>query len=472
MVDHTQMERLSVLMAVHNEARTLRTIVGKVLSAPIPIELELICVDDGSTDRSWEILSGLAQKEPRIVPIRHPNNRGKSAALRTAIAAMTGTVAIVQDADLEYDPADIPRVIKPILDGRADAVYGSRFAHGTERRVLFFWHSVGNQFITLISNALHDLNLTDIETGYKAVRADVLRQLRLTSDRFGFEPEVTARLAQWGARIYEVPVSYHGRSYDEGKQIGWRDGIHALWLILKLRFIDTRFVADPEHVTRQSLGKARRFRRWLLDQFGDALGQRVLEVNPGPGHVTSLLLDRERLVALESVRYYSETLRRRFGHLENVRIEYGDPVNPIDMERLADERVDTVLCLESLQRAIEPKDLLAAIADPLIVGGRVLVHVPADQQLFGDTDRAIGHVRRFSEPELRATLEAAGLDVEWVRPFNRLGRIAWRLHDALGLDGVSGFESRLFGVALPAAKRIEKLGRIRGLSLLAVGRKR
>ncbi|HEY7564099.1 MAG TPA: glycosyltransferase, partial [Acidimicrobiia bacterium] len=318
MVDHTQMERLSVLMAVHNEARTLRTIVAKVLAAPIPVEVELICVDDGSTDQTWEILTELAA-DPRIVPVRHPHNRGKSAALRTAIKTMSGTVAIIQDADLEYDPEDIPRVIKPILDGRADAVYGSRFASGFERRVLFFWHSVGNQFITLVSNALHDLNLTDIETGYKAVRADLLTQLRLTTDRFGFEPEITARLAQWGARIYEVPISYHGRSYLEGKHIGWRDGFHALWLIVKLRFIDTRFVDNPEHITRQSLGKARRFRQWLLSQFGDALGDRVLELGPGPGHVTSLLLDRERLIGIEPVRYYSETLNRRFGHLENVR---------------------------------------------------------------------------------------------------------------------------------------------------------
>lgn len=458
-------------MAIHNEARTLRTIIARVLAAPIPAEVELICVDDGSLDSTWDILTELSAGDSRIVPIRHPNNLGKAAALRTAIKAMSGDVAVIQDADLEYDPVDIPRLIRPIVDGRADAVYGSRFASGAERRVLFFWHSVGNQFITLISNALNDLNLTDIETGYKAVRADLLRQLRLTSDRFGFEPEITARLAQWGARIYEIPISYHGRSYVEGKHIGWRDGLHALWLILRLRFIDTRFVDNPDHVTRQSLGKARRFRRWLLAQFGDALGDRVMEVNPGPGHVTSLLLDRARLVGVEPVRYYDQTLRRRYGHLENVRFEWADPGDPVRMEALAGERLDTVLCLEALQRAIEPKDLLAAISLPLVAGGKVLIHVPADDRLLGQTDHAIGHLRRFTAADLAGIIESAGLELVWIRPFNRLGRIGWRIHHALGLDHLSSFESRLFGLLLPIARRFERLKIGAGLSLLAVARK-
>lgn len=458
-------------MAIHNEARTLRTIVGRVLAAPLPAQLELVCVDDGSTDASWDILTALAALDSRILPIRHANNLGKSAALRTAIGSMSGNIAVIQDADLEYDPVDIPRLIRPIIDGRADAVYGSRFASGSERRVLFFWHSVGNQFITLISNALNDLNLTDIETGYKAVRADLLRQLRLTSERFGFEPEITARLAQWGARIYEVPISYHGRSYVEGKHIGWRDGLQALWLILRLRFIDTRFVNNPDHVTRQSLGKARRFRKWLLAQFGDALGARVLEVNPGPGHVTSLLLDRARLVAVEPVRYYDETLRRRYGHLENVRFEWADPGDAVAMEALAGENLDTVLCLEALQRAVEPKDLLAAIASPLVAGGQVLIHVPADDRLFGKTDHAIGHTRRFTAADLTGIIESAGLEVVWIRPFNRLGRVGWRLHHVLGLDHLSAVESRLFGLLLPIAKRFERLKLGSGLSLLALARK-
>lgn len=220
--------KLSVLMPVFNEARTLDVIVERVLSAPVDMEIELVCVDDCSTDDSLSVLNHLAESDPRIRVHTHPVNMGKGKAIRTAIEEMTGDIAIVQDADLEYDPADYPRVLAPIINGDADAVYGSRFAASEQRRVLFFWHALGNRVLTTLSNMVNDLNLTDMETCYKAVRADVLKRLRLTSDRFGFEPEVTARLAQWGARIYEVPISYHGRTYAEGKNIGWPDGVEAL----------------------------------------------------------------------------------------------------------------------------------------------------------------------------------------------------------------------------------------------------
>jgi glycosyltransferase involved in cell wall biosynthesis len=311
-------------MPVYNESRTLRTIVAQVLAAPVDLDIELVAVDDCSRDDSVAILEELAAADSRIKVFRHPVNRGKGAAIRTAITEMTGDIAIVQDSDLEYDPREYPKVLKPILDGRADAVYGSRFAASDERRVLFFWHSLGNKALTALSNMANDLNLTDMETCYKAVRADVLKRLRLTSERFGIEPEITARLAQWGARIYEVPISYHGRTYAEGKNIGWRDGVQALWLIFKFRFLDTRATDESSVATRQSLGRAPRFRRWLLSQFSGELGGRVLEVDAGPGHLTSLLLDRERLVSIDAESVHVGTLHRRFGHLENVSIEMTD----------------------------------------------------------------------------------------------------------------------------------------------------
>lgn len=233
-------EKLSVLMPVYNEAETLKMIVDRVLTAPIDLDIELICVDDGSIDGSRDILDELSTGDERIRVFNQPRNMGKGRALRTAIELATGDVGIVQDADLEYDPSDYPRVVSPILRGKADAVFGSRFAYSEERRVLYFWHSLGNRFLTTLSNMLTDLNLTDMETCYKAVRMDLLKQLRLTSDRFGFEPEITARLARSGARIYEVPISYHGRTYAEGKHITWRDGVQAIWLIIKFSFFDRR----------------------------------------------------------------------------------------------------------------------------------------------------------------------------------------------------------------------------------------
>jgi len=221
---------VSVLVPAYNEGPTVARVFERL--AAVPLTLEVVAVNDGSSDDTGRQLDALAAQGRIHKVIHHPENRGKGAAIRTAIAAATGDVMVVQDADLEYDPGEFPRLIGPILDGRADAVYGSRFLGGPHR-VLFFWHSVGNTVLTLLSNMLTDLNLTDMETCHKMVRADLMKRLPLTSDRFGFEPEVTARLAQAKARIYEMPISYSGRTYAEGKKISWRDGVAALWHILR-----------------------------------------------------------------------------------------------------------------------------------------------------------------------------------------------------------------------------------------------
>lgn len=226
---------LSVLIPVYNERNTIHTILDAVHA--VPVRKQVICVDDCSTDGTRDELQRLHAAGRIDVLQLHEVNRGKGAAIRTALAASTGNVVIVQDADLEYDPADWTAMLDPIIDGRADAVFGSRFLGGPHR-VLYFWHSVGNFVLTTFSNMLTNLNLTDMETCYKAIRGDLARSLHLTSDRFGFEPEVTARLAQRkDVRIYEVPISYSGRTYAEGKKIGWRDGVAAIWHIIRYNLL-------------------------------------------------------------------------------------------------------------------------------------------------------------------------------------------------------------------------------------------
>jgi glycosyltransferase involved in cell wall biosynthesis len=229
------MSSLSVVIPVYNEAATLESLVDRVLAVDIE-GLDIICVDDGSTDGTREVL------QERIAPkgvqvILHEKNQGKGAALRTGFKAARGDIVIVQDADLEYDPEDYPKLIGPILAGRADVVFGSRFAGGEPHRVLYFWHYLVNRGLTLLSNMLTNLNLTDMEVGYKVFRREVLEQIEIEEDRFGFEPEITAKVAKLGCRIYEVGISYSGRTYEDGKKIGWRDGVAALRCIFKYNLL-------------------------------------------------------------------------------------------------------------------------------------------------------------------------------------------------------------------------------------------
>jgi glycosyltransferase involved in cell wall biosynthesis len=235
--------KLSVLVPVYNEERTLEEVVGRVCA--FPITKEIILVDDGSKDHSRKILERLEQvnkaaNDPlnQIRVFFQPFNQGKGAALKTALSHATGDIILIQDADLEYDPKDYPVLLEPIQFGLADVVYGSRFAGGGAHRVLFFWHSVGNRLLTLLSNMLTNLNLSDMEVGYKVFRAQVLEGIELKSRRFGFEPEITMKLAKKRCRFYEVPISYHGRTYEEGKKITWKDGVAALYYMLRFRFSD------------------------------------------------------------------------------------------------------------------------------------------------------------------------------------------------------------------------------------------
>src|SRR6266540_2072355 len=435
---------LSVVVPVYNEAHTIREILGRVARVPVP--KVVIVVDDGSTDGTTQILRDLEAspqvltRESGAIPfsfevVVHEKNRGKGAAIRTGLARVTGDMVIIQDADLEYDPSEYPKLIQPILDGKADVVYGSRFL-GYPRRVLFFWHAVGNNFLTLVSNMFSNLNLTDMESGYKVFRTEVVKSIRLRCDRFGFEPEITAKIARGGWRIYEVPISYAGRTYAEGKKINWKDGVGALWTIIRFNLLTEG--ADHAATTLQRVSQLSRYNAWLYEQISPFVGRRILEVGAGLGTMTRYLLDLDAPVP-EWVEKYS---------------------------------LDTVMCLNVLEHIEDDEAVLRRFHDALSPRGRVLLIVPAMRMLYGTIDETIGHFRRYERDELSAKLRRAGFQVEEARYINLIGVPGWFLNGRLlRRKTVPGLQARLNDLLVPVL-RLERYFRPSfGMSLLAVGRK-
>jgi glycosyltransferase involved in cell wall biosynthesis len=458
-------------MPIFNERWTLEQIVSRVLASPVKLEIELVAVDDGSTDGSRELISRLAEQDRRVKVVLHPRNRGKGAAVRTAIEQMTGDVAVIQDADLEYDPADLPALLAPILEGHADAVFGSRFV-GHSRPVHFFWHSLANRALTLVSNVLNDLNLTDMETCYKMVRADVLKHLRLTSRTFTFEAELTCRLAQWGARIYEVPVSYHARTYEEGKKIRAIDGLKALGELVRCRMIDSQFSHDSGFCNLTAVARAQKYNRWILQQVGPYLGKRVLEAGSGIGNLSSLLLQHERLVLADYDVMFVHKLRQRYGTRGNIRVDQADLTNPSDFDRWQDEQLDTVFCSNVLEHLEPDVEVLRSFHRTLTPGGHCIIVVPACPWLFSGMDEEVGHHRRYTRGDLAAKMTAAGFEVAHAKQFSKLGSIGWGVSGhVLRRRTLSPRQMIWYDRLLPVVKVLDYLLPVPGMSLIMVGRK-
>lgn len=463
---------LSVLMPVYNEVRTLRTIVERVLNAPVDLEIELVVVDDGSTDGSAELIAEMARHDRRIVCLFHEDNQGKAAAVRTAIAAMTGELALIQDADLEYNPADYPALLRPMLEGVADAVFGSRFLTGSYRRVLYFWNSLGNRLLTLLGNVLNDVNLTDMESGLKLVRADILKSIPLTASGFAIEPELTTKLAMWDLRLYEVPISYQGRTYAEGKKAGIKDWFAAVWALVKYRFFARQFTTHEGFYILQAVRRARGFNRWLVRQLAPFIGRRVLEAGSGIGNLTESFLDCQRLACVDLDPFYVERLRQRFGHLSNLSFHELDLGELDDCSDLRQARLDTVVCINVLEHIEDDANVLKNFFQLLRPGGHALVLVPADPRLYTGVDKALGHFRRYTVQELAAKMRRAGFEVVETKGFNRLGSLGWYVSGKLlGRTTLSPGQMKLYEWLLPLARLIEPFPILPPLSVIAVGRK-
>ena len=393
---------VSILVPLYNEEEFVGTLLDRVLAASLPANLnrEVIVVDDGSTDGSDRVVEEVASSHPGLLRlIRHPRNMGKGAAIRTAVEFATGEYCLIQDADLEYDPREYPALLKPVLEGKADAVYGSRFMIVAERRGMYYWHSVANRIVSGLCNLVADVNLTDMGTGYKAFRTAILKETPIRSNGFGFEPEITIKLARRGARIYEVPVSYHGRTYEEGKKIRFKDAVKIVLSIV--RFARTGdLYKDPGAKTLHALSAAPRFNRWMADTIRPYVGQRVLEIGSGIGNLSRALVPgRKRYVATDINPEHLARLAARFPHRVNLEAHYCDLTRSSDFTPFAGA-MDTVICLNVLEHVENDPVGLANIYSALDHGGRAIVLVPEGQSVFGTIDVALGHFRRYSEEEL------------------------------------------------------------------------
>jgi glycosyltransferase involved in cell wall biosynthesis len=464
--------RLSVLVPVYNEVATVGRLLERVCA--VPYAKEIIVVDDCSQDGTRAVLDEIRRAIPdtpdtRLIVLGHDRNQGKGAAVRTAAQHVTGDIVIIQDADLEYDPNDYPKLIQPILDGHADVVFGSRFS-GSPRRVLMFWHTVANRVLTLLSNMCTNLNLTDMETCYKVFRADIFKRIPIRSNRFGLEPELTAKVGRLRCRVYEVPISYHGRQYTEGKKIGWKDAVSAVWTILKFRVIADVGREDAGFTTLRRVEVLKRYNRFLWELVAPYVGRRVLEIGSGTGLMTRFLAGRTNVTATDLDQDYVELLGRTFAGSPNVEVRHLD-LGALDRDGIPKHVYDTVVCANVLEHVGDDRGALAAMRELLAPGGRVVLIVPAVKRLYGEIDRAIHHHRRYSREEIGEKLVTAGLQVEHLSYFNMVGIPGWWLNAVLlRRRTVPAFQAKVNDWLVPWLRLERRFGPPVGMSLLAIGR--
>jgi glycosyltransferase involved in cell wall biosynthesis len=473
---HNDIEmKVSILVPLFNEEEFVATLLERVLAAPLPpgLDREVIVADDGSTDDSVAQVEGVADKYPGMIRLlRTTRNQGKGAALRRAIAEARGEYSIIQDADLEYNPNEYVKLLGPLVDGRADAVFGSRFMVSGERRVLYFWHSLANRFLTGMCNVFADLNLTDMETCYKAFRTPLLQSIPLRSERFGFEPEITIKLAKRQARIYETPISYSGRTYDEGKKIGLKDAFEAFWVILKTALSRDIYLAKDKDIL-DAFANAPSFNRWMADTIRPYVGRRVIEIGAGMGNLTRQLVPgRKRYVATDIDREHLDRLSNRLSHRPNLEIAELNAAFPENHAPFVGQ-MDTVICLNVLEHIEDDLGALRNIRSMLEDGGRAVILVPSGQSLFNSLDEELGHFRRYSEDQLRERMTAAGFDVETVLQFNRAARPGWWLNGTiLKRRTISRLQLKNFDRLVWLVRRVDRYLPWPQTSVIGIGRRR
>jgi glycosyltransferase involved in cell wall biosynthesis len=473
---------LSVIVPVYNEQYLVATSLARLkilVESPLLRAIKVIVVDDGSTDGTPEALARFRASlesesgDPKIqwVWLRHHKNQGKGAGIRTALKHVDSELVVIHDADLEYHPSDLLQMVELFLSEDADAVFGSRFMPGGYKRALFFRHALGNKLLTFLCDLVCDLNLTDMETCYKMVRADLLKSIPLESSTFDVEPELAIKLAKRGSRIFEVPISYSGRTYREGKKINWKDGVRALGAIFHYAASGKIYTAD-EHGGEilERLNQAPRFTRWMADVVRPYVGDRVLEIGAGTGNMSVHLMPRSVYWATDINPQYLEYLETMRATRPYMRVAFTDGAKESSFP--TGQEFDTVISLNVVEHVEDDLGALRNILSALSGGGRAIILVPSGPGLYGTLDEVLGHCRRYTEEQVVSVAQRAGFRVEKVLKFNRPGVVAWWLNGRVLHRRTFGIaQVRILNLLTPLFRVLDSWLPLPPLSLIAILRK-
>ncbi len=470
-VDRPAALTLSILVPVYNERHLVAASLGRLLALKHPsiLDFEVIVVDDCSRDGSFGVLEQVAEKDRRVRLFRHERNRGKGAAVRTALGHARMDVCVVHDADMEYNPADIPSLLRPFIEEGADAVFGSRYMSAPYRRSLMHRHTLINKGLTGISNWLTDLSLTDLETCYKAVNTELLKSIPLRSDDFRFEVELTFKLAKRRARVFEIPIRYSPRSYEEGKKIRAHDGLLAIGSMFKYSVVDDVYAEDEygSHILA-SLQGARRFNKWMADSLRPHVGDRVLEIGAGIGNLTAQFIPRDLYYATDINPHYLHYLRSYAAGKPYLHVKKLDATSFEDVRDLGG-RFDTVLMVNVLEHVPDPGAALANLRHLLEPGGRAVILVPQHPRLHNSLDVALDHRERYTRNALQSSLIGAGFRIETLLDFNRISVPSWYLNgNVLKRRHFSKIQLKSLELAMPVIRRMDWMLPWSGLSIIGV----
>jgi glycosyltransferase involved in cell wall biosynthesis len=470
---------LSVLVPVYNEEHLVYTSLDRLKlldTSPHLERVEVIVVDDCSKDETPQVIerfkleqTGTPDSKIKWIFLRHDNNKGKGQAVKTALERATCEISVIHDADLEYHPKDLLRIIRVFVEEEADAVYGSRFAGSEVRRVLFFRHELGNKFLTFLSNLVTNLNLTDMETCYKAVRTALLKSIPIESNDFRIEPELTIKLAKRSARIFEVPINYFGRTYAEGKKINWRDGLRALFAIVKFAVSARIYLPDMhESYVRARFWHVPRFSSWIADMIRKYCGNRVLEIGSCEGNLALKLLPRDRYVACETNPLYLRTLEALKSERPYLEVSYCD-VMEMSSFPPTEEGYDTVICLNVLQHVNDDRVAISNIKNALAIRGTAIVMVPQGDRSFATSDQGKAQPSRYGKESFRGLAESCGFAVRDILEFNRIGTVAKFINGKiLFRRSFNGFQLWVLNVLTPVFRAIDRFLPFRAESLIAI----